>query len=278
MPAYEENVKGAEAEGIKFQFLASPTKVLSEGEKIASLGCIRTQLGEADVSGRKRPIPIQGSDFFVEVDTVILAIGQASDLSFLQGTKIRTAIEGTIQVDSISLQTSKIGTFSGGDIVTGAASVIEAISAGRRAASSIDKYLGGKGELSEGIVSEEKVSPPMQGFPVGKRNEGRLLPVEDRLKGFALVDTGFSSEEEAISEAKRCLRCDLPIIVDTSKCTSCLTCSLYCSFVVQGIFNPMKAQVRVRTSLEEANSISFTDDCDNCGICARYCPYGALAR
>jgi len=274
MPAYQKDVEDAEKEGVRFRFFTSPVEMIQKSQGSLSIHCIKTEPSQRG----KRLIQIQGSDHSLEFNTVISAIGQTSDLSFLEGTGVQTTPDGTIQADPVTLQTSEKGVFSGGDIVTGARTIIDAIAAGRRAASSIDQYLGGSGELDERIVLEERVHPALQGFPVGNRNEGASLPADERIKGFALVEIGFAKEEEAITEAKRCLRCDLPITVDCNKCTGCFTCSLQCSFVNQGIFNPMKAHVKVAPSVEGENTFSFSDDCDDCGICARYCPYGALAR
>ncbi|MCJ7705749.1 MAG: FAD-dependent oxidoreductase, partial [Desulfobacterales bacterium] len=115
MPAYEEDVKEADEEGIKFQLLAAPTEIILKDGKISSLRCIRMELGEPDSSGRRRPIPVQGSDFSIEVDTVIPAIGQMPDLSFLKGMEIETTPQGTIKTDPMTFQTSKQGVFAGGD-------------------------------------------------------------------------------------------------------------------------------------------------------------------
>jgi formate dehydrogenase major subunit len=141
MPAYEEDIEEAEEEGIKFQFLSAPTEVVSKDGKGISLRCIRMELAEPDASGRRRPIPIEGSDFLLELDTVIPAIGQAPDLSFLTGMEIETSPQGTIKVDPVTLQTSRQGIFAGGDAVSGPWIAIEAVAAGKEAAVSIDRYL-----------------------------------------------------------------------------------------------------------------------------------------
>ncbi|HEX9976273.1 MAG TPA: NADH-ubiquinone oxidoreductase-F iron-sulfur binding region domain-containing protein, partial [Dehalococcoidales bacterium] len=134
----------AVAEGVQANFLVSPTRIVSQNWAVTGLQCIRMQLGEIDPSGRRRPVPITGSEFFVEADTVIAAVGQAPDLSFLPAESAleRTRWE-TLVVDGNTLSTNVSGVFAGGDFVTGPGMVIEAIAAGRRAAMAIDKYLKG---------------------------------------------------------------------------------------------------------------------------------------
>jgi len=140
MPANPWEVKEAEAEGVKIEFLVAPKKILGEDERIAAIECIRMQLGELDESGRRKPIPIEGSEFKRETDMVILAIGEAPDLEFLP-KEIELNEDGTVWVNPISMETSLQGVFAGGDAVTGPATVIEAIRAGKRAAESIESYL-----------------------------------------------------------------------------------------------------------------------------------------
>ncbi|TET80635.1 MAG: FAD-dependent oxidoreductase, partial [Anaerolineales bacterium] len=142
MPVTEVEYDEAVAEGIQINFLVSPTRIESSNWKATGLQCIRMQLGEPDASGRRRPVPIPGSEFFVEADTVIAAVGQAPDLSFLPRDSAleRTRWE-TLVVDSNRLSTNVPGVFAGGDFVTGPGMIIEAIAAGRRAAIAIDKHL-----------------------------------------------------------------------------------------------------------------------------------------
>ncbi|MGQ9506234.1 MAG: FAD-dependent oxidoreductase [Candidatus Bathycorpusculaceae bacterium] len=140
MPANPWEVKEAEDEGIKIEFLVSPKRFLGKNGKVSSIEFVRMQLGEPDESGRRKPIPIEGSEFVREVDMVILAIGEKPNLTFLP-KEIELNEDGTVWVDPITMETSLKGVFSGGDAVTGPATVIEAIKAGKRAAESIEKYL-----------------------------------------------------------------------------------------------------------------------------------------
>ena len=142
MPANPWEVKEAESEGVKIQFLVAPKRILGKDGQVAAVECIRMRLGEPDESGRRRPIPIEGSEFTADLDAVILAIGEAPDLSFLpKGMEV--AEENTITVNPFTMETSLAGIFAGGDAVSGPATVIEAIVAGKRAAVSIDRYLKG---------------------------------------------------------------------------------------------------------------------------------------
>jgi NADPH-dependent glutamate synthase beta subunit-like oxidoreductase len=145
MSANPWEIKEAEDEGVKIEFLVAPKKVLGENGKVSGIECVRMQLGEPDESGRRRPIPIEGSAFTQKVDMVILAIGEAPDLEFLP-KEIELNEDGTISVNPITMETSVTGVFAGGDAVTGPATVIEAICAGKRAAESIENYLQSSGE------------------------------------------------------------------------------------------------------------------------------------
>jgi len=133
MPVTETEYQEAVEEGIKFHFLVSPTRIVSEDWKLRGMECIKMRLGETEVSGRRRPVPIEGSEFFVELDTLLPSVGQAPDLSFLPpDSKLERARWGTLQVDSNTLSTNIPGIFAGGDFVTGPTFLIHAIAAGGR--------------------------------------------------------------------------------------------------------------------------------------------------
>lgn len=140
MPASPWEVKEAEDDGVKIELLVSPTKIFGENGKVSRLECVRTQLGELDDTGRRKPTPIEGSEFTIGADMIILGIGQTPDLKFLP-KEIELNEDGTIWVNPVTMETSLQGVFAGGDAVTGPATVIEAIEAGKRAATSIDNYL-----------------------------------------------------------------------------------------------------------------------------------------
>ena len=208
MPASPEEVEAALEEGVKIEYLAAPVRAMSVNGKL-KVEFIRMELGEIDASGRRRPQPIEGSEFDKTYDMMIKAIGQEPDLP--DGFASAAKRGGGIEVDDETLATAREGVYAGGDVVSGPASVIEAIAAGRQAAISIDRYLGGNGAIDEILLDTEKTSPWLgrdEGFADKRRASMPCLPVEQRLTGFAGVELGFD-EAAAVEEAKRCLRCDL---------------------------------------------------------------------
>jgi len=162
------------------------------------------KLGAIDASGRPRPEPIEGSEFALSFDNIIAAVGQRPEIPAQFNLTLGRG--NTIEVNPETLATSQDGVFAGGDAKSGPASVIEAIADGRQAAVSIDKYLGGRGEIDEVLAPAEEITteePLEEG-----RTEVPVLPVAERLKNFKLVELGLD-EKAAVREAKRCLRCDL---------------------------------------------------------------------
>jgi len=209
MPANHKEIEAAEAEGVKIHYLASPTKILGENGHVTGMECIQNRLGEPDASGRRSPVPIEGSEFIVDADTIIPAISQQPDLSFLpEGHGFSISRWNSFVVDPVTLQTNRLGIFAGGDDVTGPATVIEAIAAGKRGAEMIDRYLRGL-ELK---AVEEKIEPiRLTDEEIVKtermaRQKMPELPIETRKGNFDEVELGFD-EEAAVAEAKRCLRC-----------------------------------------------------------------------
>ena len=211
MPAYKENVDQALREGVKIEFQAAVSKIQSEKDGL-QVECVRTELGPADADGRSLPVPVEGSEFGMRADTVIVATGQSPEVPSEFGLSLGK--ENTIQVDPDTHATEREGVFAGGDAVTGTASVIEAIAAGRKAASSIDQYLGGLGIIDEVLAPPEQVpelSPAqdalgqVEGDP--ERPQIQLLPIEQALAGFDEVELGLA-EQEALVETTRCLKCD----------------------------------------------------------------------
>jgi NADH-quinone oxidoreductase subunit F len=215
MPVTEVEYDETVAEGVNFHFLVSPTRIESSDWKATGLQCIRMTLGEPDATGRRRPVPVSGSEFFVEADTVIAAVGQAPDLSFLPADSAleRTKWE-TLGVDGNRLATNVPGIFAGGDFVTGPGMVIEAVAAGRRGAIAIDKYLRNDTsrvqmydmkQRRNGDSPREEVEESWETQP---RVEMPTISAKERKRTFDEIERGFS-EEVARVEAKRCLRCDL---------------------------------------------------------------------
>jgi len=213
MPAHDWEIAEAKAEGVVFQFLTRPLAISRSDDRL-SITCQQMQLGEPDDSGRRRPIPIEGSEFELPADLVIPAIGQVA------GPKLDAALEtdwrGMLQADPITLETAVPGVFAGGDIVSGPATLVEAFAAGKRGAESIDRYVQGV-ELRAGRDVQPPTAPPPKrnGQPLVPRAVPPRLPVEDARRSFEEV-TQTISEQQAIAEAQRCLRC--------SVCAECLQC------------------------------------------------------
>lgn len=212
MPAHPMEVAEAEEEGVKFMFLVAPTKIIGSEGKVTGIELIKMELGEPDAGGRRRPIPIKGSEFLLEAETVIPAIGQEVDTSFIPSSlNLKLSRKGTIEVKPDTMETNVKGLFAGGDVVTGPASVIEAIAAGRKAASSIDKYLGGDGVIDLALAPAEPPSPWLgrdEKFGYWPRVATPRPPLEERRSTFKPVELCFE-DKAALDEAKRCLRCDL---------------------------------------------------------------------
>ena len=213
MPAYEHEIEDAIDEGVEMKFLVNPVRIIPKNDKI-HVECVKMELGEPDASGRRRPVPIKGSEFVLELDRLIMAIGQQSDVSKDFGVELSK--RGRVIADKDTLKTSEKGVFAGGDLVSGPASVIEAIQMGRVAARSIDKFLGGSGEIEKELVEKDEVSPYLdreEGFADRKRTSIQKKAVKDRFPGFCQVEYCMT-KDEAIKESERCLRCQLRIKID----------------------------------------------------------------
>jgi NADPH-dependent glutamate synthase beta subunit-like oxidoreductase len=301
MPARPEEIEEAEREGIHIRYLTNPVRILGENGRVRGVECVRMRLGEPDASGRRRPIPIEGSEFTLEADTVIMAIGQTPDLSFIQESDgIEVTRQGWIAVDSQSLATTAPGVFAGGDAAFGPRIVIEAIADGQRAARSIDEYLRGK----RTYVVKRATMTPLHPFemPEGYHRIGRrsvpTLPVERRI-GIDEVELGYD-EEMALEQAKRCLRCQVNTVFDSEKCILCGgcvdVCPEYClkmltldrlegdedvDRLIQAKLGPSLVEFQRRSGdlhlLSEGTAmIKDEERCIRCGLCAERCPTGAI--
>jgi NADH-quinone oxidoreductase subunit F len=214
MPAYEEEIQDALEEGIEIQYLVTPIKILQDNGKVTGVECLRMELGEMDQSGRRSPIPIQGSEFSLEFDSIIPAIGERPDTSFIHDNDdIKLSKWDTIITDEETGATSQKNVFAGGDVATGPSSVVKAIGAGKRAAESIDNFLQGKPVVREYKLSRPSVYiPPIQlteeEIEESHRAEIHRIPSENRQKNFEEVALTMT-KEAAVKEARRCLRCEL---------------------------------------------------------------------
>ena len=232
MPAIPSEIDEMEQEGVTIRYLTTPTEVIARDGKLVKIKCIKMELGEPDASGRRRPLPVKGSEFEMDIDTVILATGQAVDKSKLPA-KIDFSESGTVKADPITFQTSIKGVFAGGDVVSGPATVIEAVAAGKEAAISIDRYLQGI-DLKEGRPAErERVKDvPTKGVAKKPRAVMPLLSVAERIKSFNEVESGFD-EKKAVEEANRCLNCAV--------CSECLLCVTACER--KAVHHEMKEEI-----------------------------------
>ncbi len=207
MPASPEEVEAALEEGIQIDFLTSHLKVRQEGGRLV-MTCNRNELGEPDASGRRRPVPIKGSEFDVAYDCIIGAIGQRPEIP--EGFNVKTGRGSTIRANEATMATSREGVWAGGDAVNGPDSVIRAIDAGRKAAISIDKYLGGSGNIEEELTRERKIGIcagiTSDSFHDEHRAEMPCLPPRDVIGNFVEVELGFN-EREGVREGKRCFQC-----------------------------------------------------------------------
>ena len=206
MPANSREIEEAEAEGVKFQYLACPLKITSNG-----IECVKIELGKPDASGRRIPAPVKGSEFVMQADTIIAAIGQIPDISFLP--KDLKTERGMVTADPNTFQTTMKGVFAGGDVVTRASTAVRAIASGRKAAVLIDKYVRGKDlTLTKNIFNAGKIDlnklRPGEFIDV-KREPRQTMPTIEankRKKSFQEIEKGFT-EKTAKKEALRCLEC-----------------------------------------------------------------------
>lgn len=217
MPANEVEIEAAEHEGVDLLYLSAPLRVIGDEDgKVTHLEYQKMELGEPDASGRRRPVPIEGSETLLETDMVITAIGQSPDISFTERTRkrlseLKTTRWNTIDVDSGTLQSNIPYLFAAGDAATGPSLVVEAIGGGRRAARSIHQYITGEevaprpGELGKKLLPES-IFDHVLGIDRKARSSMVELPVEERILSFVEVDQVLT-EDAALKESERCLFC-----------------------------------------------------------------------
>ena len=216
MPADPVEIHDAEEEGVKFHYLCNPTRIIEKEGKVVAVECIRMELGEPDKSGRRRPVPVAGSEFIIETDILIPAIGQAVDMSFLgSDSGVELTKWNTVLVDQDTFQTSQAGIFAAGDCETGPDVLVRACGNGKRAAWRIDQYLKGESlnpsekERFNDFFAKVKVYQKDENLGIAggeARIQLRMLDPEVRKWTFDETEEGFRVDE-AIKEASRCLRC-----------------------------------------------------------------------
>jgi NADPH-dependent glutamate synthase beta subunit-like oxidoreductase/coenzyme F420-reducing hydrogenase delta subunit/Pyruvate/2-oxoacid:ferredoxin oxidoreductase delta subunit len=264
MPASPDEIEQASEEGVNTMFLVAPTKVKRENGRL-SVTCVKMELGETDAGGRRRPVPIQDSEFDMQFDTLITAIGQAPHLS--EDFRLRIGRGSTIEIDPVTLTTSRTGVFAGGDAVTGPATVTQALASGRQAASRIDDYLRHRYPLASREAEESSLGElfpkTLEMIRKIERLEPPFLSPAARVKQFDAVELIYDWEA-AVNEARRCLRCGMGAeILFQDKCATCLTCLRVCPYHVP--------------YLDDGGAIQIpAEQCQACGICVAECPAKAI--
>ncbi|MBI4795390.1 MAG: FAD-dependent oxidoreductase, partial [Deltaproteobacteria bacterium] len=265
MPALPSEVDEARLEGIQFHFLTMPVRILGES-RVQGLLLQKTALGEPDADGRLCPLPLPGSQFTLEVDTVIPALGQTADFGFFgPGLAFDTATIHRLEADPITLQTRIPGVFAGGDLVTGPRTAVEAFAAGRRGALAIHAYLQKEplpADLPPLTSRGTGLIVDITGVPAASRENMPHLPLPERLANpFAEVELGFSPAG-AQAEAARCLAC------------VCSLCAKNCTFLQHYVHDfpyTEKGIVRLLESKGEEEPL-ITYSCHYCGLCQAVCP------
>jgi NADPH-dependent glutamate synthase beta subunit-like oxidoreductase len=212
MPAIDEEIQAAEEEGVKFVFLAAPHRILGGADgNVKAIEIVKTRLGEYDKSGRRRPIPTDEVQRY-ECDSVILAVGETFDVDFCRASGLALKEEGTIEVDRFTLETSRPNFYAGGDVITGASNMSNAMGGGKQAARKIDERLMGE-QRWEQLFPQFEYSRQVPGEPsLSRRHTAHLLPAAARASSQREVVAGLTPRE-ALEECRRCLRCDLKIAV-----------------------------------------------------------------
>ncbi len=271
MPALAEDVKQAEQEGIRFSFLTIPVEIVGCKGRVHGISCLDARPGQPDKNGRRRPIPIQGSLHEREVDTVIHAIGQRPGQEGMSAfNDMAWSKRGTIIADPWTGQTGETGVFAGGDVVTGPATLIGAIAAGKTAAENIHRHVLGQPSLKTRTLAARRRQTPFIETTVLqktalKRPALPLLDMQKRKKTFEQVELTLS-EDAARAEALRCLRCD--VCIQCGRCVDACHEKLGFKALCLGYFD---SQTPGPTDFELT-----ADRCILCGACANSCPTGAM--
>jgi putative selenate reductase len=280
MPANEEEIEDALAEGVLLEELISPSRVTLSKGKVVGLVCVRNELGEAGADGRRRPVPIPDSEFDIKAQTIVIAIGQRPDISFLDSSTISLGKNKTVVIDPETGLAGEAGIYAGGDAVRGPATIIEACADGRRAAEAICEQLGvsfDRPSVRRPTLSEEEIArvKRTRAQRVGQ-NKSDMLPPDQR-RGFDLVEQTLA-EEAALAEAARCVQC-------ASFCDKCVeVCPNRANHTiaippVERVLPVLACQEeRLAVTgeelfrIEQARQIIHIDDlCNECGNCATFC-------
>jgi NADPH-dependent glutamate synthase beta subunit-like oxidoreductase len=287
-PSDEYEVDEAKLEHVEFQYLVTQKEVLTNDDvHVSGIRFIRNKLGDPDASGRRRPIAIEGSEFDVDVDTVIPAFGQYSDTTWLETEELGLEVNkwGVPLIGYDDWMTNHPGLFAGGDYTQGARNLISAIGDGRDIAAAINRYLGGVDKPAE--AAEEIELPDYRRGMVDNYESIPFelipsLPLHDRYSNTRETESGFTPEQ-AVIQARRCLQCQLNIMIDPSICILCSGCVDICPYdciSMEGLSRVVKGDP-MHTGTENwrggADMIIDEEKCIRCGLCIVRCPTDAIS-
>ncbi len=292
MPVTEEELEEAREEGVRFRYLVTPVAIEKDPQgRVRGVRLVENRLGPPDESGRRRPEPIPGSERVEPCDAVILAIGQRSDLAFVDPERhgVRFNEWGLLEVDEETLATTAEGVFVAGDAALGAANIITAVASGKKAARSVYAYLSGR-EITVALAQNHRVLPDFErepGYEALPRTPVPLEEVQKRLAGRSHpVERGYDPAL-ARQEASRCLDCGVNTIFDSERCVLCGGCADVCPMgclklvplAELDLDDEQRELARrvVGDGWEGASAIIKDEDlCIRCALCARRCPSGAI--
>jgi len=289
----EEELGETEREGVRMEFLASPIEVLGEDGHVTGVKFIRNRLGEPDASGRRSPIPIEGTEFVIPADTVIPAVSQAADNTFLPVESSFEINRGRIKVDPGTYATNVKGVFACGDFVTGPTTLIEAAGHGKKCAYAMDRYLSGRSEVevkaNVRILSSSRHEMP-EYYDILPRQHVPMAPLAARMPStdpemnfITPVERGYGATE-AVTESTRCLMCNFNIWFDGFRCVLCGACADVCPEGVIHMIdvNQMKSEGALPELVDaygwEQGAAMVLDEerCIRCALCVKRCPYDAI--
>ena len=289
----EEELGETEREGVRLEFLVSPMELIGEDGRLTGVRFIRNKLGEPDASGRRSPVPIEGSEFVVPADTVIPAVSQAADLSFLPVDGAFEVNRGRIKVDPATYATNVRGVFACGDFVTGPTTLIESAGHGKKAAYAIDRYLAGRTDVT--VTPNVKITSswrhdmpefydvlPRQHIPMVDL-PARMPSVDPTVNFSTPVEMGYDTTA-AVAESTRCLMCNYNIWFDPFRCVLCGACADVCP---EGVIHMVDVnQLKTEGLLPEieeaygwsqgAAMILDEERCIRCALCVKRCPFDAI--
>ena len=289
----DEELGETEREGVRMEFLASPIEVLGENGHVAGVKFIRNRLGAPDASGRRSPVPIEGSEFVIPAATVIPAVSQATDLTFLWVETTFEVSHGRVKVDPATYATNVRGVFACGDFVTGPTTLIEAAGHGKKAAYSIDRYLVGRADVT--VSTNVKITSswrhempefydviPRQHIPM-EQTQARMSSTDPEVNFNIPVELGYDATA-AVAESTRCLMCNYNIWFDPFRCVLCGACADVCP---EGVIHMVDVnQLKSEGLLPElseaygwengAAMILDEERCIRCALCVKRCPFDAI--